>query len=534
MRLYREEFFMQLKKRHMTITAFILSLILLLSFSISLEADVSTSKINTSVDDQLETLFKDSGVEPCRNHFTRLHSGTADEVKKNVDEEFSDYLSLVEKSIAYRTESIRVASRLKEKIGRNQPLSGADLDLLNKGTLAHLSVRKELYAVAEAHECWVDEGDEKIAASKIDRASRLKGLMLSLSAALVLYDNYLLAISVFDEDDKLRRLLNDRDSGYDIGAAELAKISLSYNSAYNRHKVRRAIKLYEKEIKKMPASFLKDPDRAYLNLLITQSPSYNMTKEFSPLYVVGRKVKFLSAMTTDTLYGLAREGVDLFSKVFGNTVGLIESRKGKLHNDGKVLKQLNKALKAGDIMLEKTPFRLTDKFIPGHWGHAAIWIGTEKELKELGLWDHPLIKRYRKNILAGQGVVEALRSGVEMNSLTHFINVDDLAVLRSRGLKKELRAETIIQVLRQVGKEYDFNFDVETTDKIVCSELVYTSYTRMDWPTEKTLGRATISPDNVASKVFKGGPLDLVLFYHDGTLVDKSPVLQMAKLMGEV
>ena len=73
---------MQLKKRHMTITAFILSLILLLSFSISLEADVSTSKINTSVDDQLETLYKDSGVEPCRNHFTRLHSGTADEVKK--------------------------------------------------------------------------------------------------------------------------------------------------------------------------------------------------------------------------------------------------------------------------------------------------------------------------------------------------------------------------------------------------------------------------------------------------------------------
>ena len=248
----------------------------------------------------------------------------------------------------------------------------------------------------------------------------------------------------------------------------------------------------------------------------------------------GRKVKFLSAMTTDTLDGLAREGINLFSKLFGNTVGLVESREGKLYKRSDVLENLTQELNAGDILLEKTPFRLTDKFIPGHWGHAAIWIGTEKELKELGVWDHPLVKRYRKNILAGRGVVEALRSGVEMNPLAHFLNVDDVAVLRNRGFKKEVRAETIIQTLRQVGKEYDFNFDIETSDKIVCSELVYTSYTRMDWPTEKTLGRATISPDNVASKVFKGGPLDLVLLYHDGTLVDKSPVVQMAKLMGEV
>ena len=32
---------------------------------------------------------------------------------------------------------------------------------------------------------------------------------------------------------------------------------------------------------------------------------------------------------------------------------------------------------AGDILLEKTPFRLTDKLIPGYWGHAAVWIGGE-------------------------------------------------------------------------------------------------------------------------------------------------------------
>lgn len=44
--------------------------------------------------------------------------------------------------------------------------------------------------------------------------------MLSISAALALYDNYLLAVSIFEEDGKLRILLNKRDSGYDKGMAD--------------------------------------------------------------------------------------------------------------------------------------------------------------------------------------------------------------------------------------------------------------------------------------------------------------------------
>ncbi len=92
-------------------------------------------------------------------------------------------------------------------------------------------------------------------------------------------------------------------------------------------------------------------------------------------------------------------------------------------------------------------------------------------------------------------------------------------------------AERVILSLRQVGKEYDFNFDVETTDKIVCSELIYTVYINIDWPTGKTLGRYTISPDNVAEKTFNNGPLKLITFYHDGNLVTNNPLLQMKKLI---
>jgi hypothetical protein len=87
--------------------------------------------------------------------------------------------------------------------------------------------------------------------------------------------------------------------------------------------------------------------------------------------------------------------------------------------------------------------------------------------------------------------------------------------------------------LKQVGKDYDFNFDVETTDKIVCSELVYTVYTDIPWPTEKALGRYTISPDNVAKKALSDGSLNLVSLYHDGKEVTADRLGLLAQLMGE-
>ena len=469
--------------------------------------------------------------ESCRGHMERHHSGKPEEMGKSLKEEFDDYLPLVEQSLVYREESIRIATKLKAKIAAGEPLDGADLDALNKGTIAHLELRKKLYRIAEAHECWLEGSDDAFKKKGMSREERLEGVMLSLSAAMVLYDNYLLAISIFDEDDKLRRFLNERDSGYNINSAELAKITMSYNSAVNRQRVRSAIYYYEDKIKKMGSSYLKDEDWAYVDALISQSPSYSMTKEFSPLYVMGRKVKFLTAMTADALDSLGKDGVNLFSMVFGNTLGLIETRKGKLYGRYDVLEKLEQELRAGDILLEKTPFRLTDKFIPGHWGHVAVWIGTEDELKKLGIWEHPVVQEYRSEIKSGRGVVEALRPGVEMNTLTHFMNIDDIAVIRGRGMTVKERGETILRALRQVGKAYDFNFDVETTDKIVCSELVYTTFTGIKWPTEKTLGRSTISPDNVASIAIKGGPLDLALLYHDGKMVGKEPLHQMAMLM---
>lgn len=482
--------------------------------------------------EQVQMVLQSDSDRACMKHLADMGGKDRCSVGGNLDQEMRGFKIVAERALVLRAQTIKEGQRLKQRMKQGKPLSGADLALLNQGLVAHLDLRKELLAIAESHECWLDLTDHELGVYGITPEIRLKGIMLSLSAALVLYDNYLLAVSLYEGDGKLRRLLNESDPGYSINSAELAEVTLNYNSLANKERVRRAINFYEQESKGLQVELGRDSNADYINALIEQSPSYAMLRTWSPLYLVGRHLGFMGAVTADTLAGLDRHGVNLFSMVFGNAVGLVETRKGKLYKRRRVLADLRRTLSAGDILLEKTPFRLTDKLIPGYWGHAAVWVGTERELKELGIWDDPVVARYHDEIRAGRLVVEALRSGVEMNSLEHFLNVDSIGILRKPELAREHRARIIIRALRQVGKPYDFNFDVESKERVYCSKLVYLSYGGIEWSTGKSLGRTTFTPDDVAAKAAPGGDLQLLTFYHDGKLVKDQPLEQMVKLMG--
>lgn len=457
-------------------------------------------------------------------------------------EDFNELQLLVELSLIARTEMLEVANRLR--INKDKPLSSRDLVILKTGTEDYLEIREELYVIAGAYECGIEVTDETLAKYNIDPELRLKGIMLSLGAALTLYDNYLLGTLLFEQDSRLRKVINDPDMGFGLIANKLAEMTLAANSIENRHRIRSVLEFYEKEKVSIPLE--EDaPDFAYLELLIESSPSYNYVKKIRINEIASRKFIAFERIALDAISESQDDGLDIISGIFGNTMGLYESRKGKLYGNLEVRKNIQSHLKPLDILLEKTPFRLTDKFIPGHFGHVAIWTGSKAELIDMELWDNNYVEAHAVEISSNDNadskdenqIIEALRSGVQLSSLEHFMNIDDFAILRPifpEKADKYLRKEALLMAFRQLGKAYDFNFDVNTTDKIVCSELAYVSFPSMDWPTEKTLGRHNISPDNVAKLAWNNLPLELVLFYHDGALIpaDKQ-VDKMIELMQE-
>ena len=431
-------------------------------------------------------------------------------------------------------EAIRRFRRQYDQLPKDTPLAPRSLHRLREGSVAYLDLQERLGELAQRYEPLAGMDDDQLAELEIDSRQRRTAVMVSLAAALTIYDNYLSLRSIL-EDDRLRRLANDPDVGYGIEADELRRFVEDLYSANTRARVRELLTWYDAD--------QTDPDpetedELFLRSAIESSVSYRYAREITLEEKVRQRAELARQRFVDALDDLGKSTIGTLSKIFGNGVGLIETRKGKLWQRQDVERHLLDLLQPLDLLLEKTPFRLTDRFIPGHFGHVAIWMGTYQELDQLGIWQHEIFaedhyKAYREMVRTGHSVLEALRTGVELNALEEFLNVDDLAVLRPVYLDAEEIPETLIRAFRQVGKAYDFNFEVETTDKIVCSELPYHVYPGIDWQTDQQLGRFTISPDDVAAEGLRdSAPLKLVAFYHDGLLVDAGEDLElMRKLM---
>lgn len=447
-------------------------------------------------------------------------------------QELTELQLLVEQSLVARSEMLVVSNRLR--VNDDVPLSSRDLVTLKSGTESYLDLRENLYDIANAYECALDAEPELLQAFDISEELRFKALMLSLGAALTLYDNYLLGVVHFEQDERLRRIINDPDMGFGLVANKLEEATLAANSVEVRHRARRAIDFYT-EHKGLFANAHEDSDEAYLMQLIETSPSFNYVKKIRVGEIAGNKFQTFERIAVDRTAEGAAGSMDLLSGLFGNSVGLYESRKGKLYGDENALREIRSQLQPLDILLEKTPFRLTDKLIPGHFGHVAIWTGSKAELVDAGVWDELIVEQYSDALTSEHQIIEALRSGVQLSRLEEFMNVDDLAVLRpvfDENTRAADAREALLMAFRQVGKKYDFNFDVNTTDKIVCSELAYVSFPAFDWPTEAVLGRHSISPDNVAQLAWNNVPLRLVMFYHDGKRVpENEQAAKMRELM---
>lgn len=220
---------------------------------------------------------------------------------------------------------------------------------------------------------------------------------------------------------------------------------------------------------------------------------------------------------------LLNDFVFSISKRLGNFSGLFVFRKGKLYNNKAFIESTSKKLEPLDVILEKTPFRLTDSFIPGFWSHTAVYIGNEAQLKELGIWDNQFILEHHGKIKDGGFIIEALRSNVKLSSLKQFSNIDDFAHIR---LNKEpsltRKREMIIRAFAQIGKRYDFRYDVESSETLVCSELDYIIFDQITFETLTNLGIHTVSIDKIAEEALENKSFNLIDLYLNGEKVEAS------------
>jgi len=210
------------------------------------------------------------------------------------------------------------------------------------------------------------------------------------------------------------------------------------------------------------------------------------------------------------------------SYVVGNTIGLFHRTTNRQQNAD----HLRPVLQPFDIVLMKSPHHLTDQFIPGYFGHVGIWLGSElaAKLKE---------KVTVKDSIKGRAMVEVLRSGVKISTLKDFSDGEIFLIIRLRNLSNEQKKTIVSNVQKQLGKDYDFNFDIESPEAITCTELVYLAYDFVDWKIRYTWSRFTLSPDDLALTALKNPLFEFPVFIDNDVITTNQAPSAIRSLVGE-
>ena len=206
------------------------------------------------------------------------------------------------------------------------------------------------------------------------------------------------------------------------------------------------------------------------------------------------------------------EIADPLAPLIGRTVGAIVLRDGYLQHpeaEAAVLERVRPL----DLMIASSKGRLSGQALPGLFSHVVIYLGNEKQLKALGMWDDPTVVPFHAEIRAGNVFIEADSPGVHLSSAETVLHTDAVVILRPEISKNSRKREVMRDLYGRIGKDFDFRFDNATTNEIYCAELANITMPELKMPTRMLYGRRAVVPNDVVALAATGrGQLDLVAY----------------------
>ncbi|MCW8133752.1 MAG: 1-acyl-sn-glycerol-3-phosphate acyltransferase [Planctomycetota bacterium] len=396
--------------------------------------------------------------------------------------------------------------------GKRSFYSQGDNDEIRRLMLAYLNYRTALLRVVWRYRNYQSVTQEPL---------RAHAFLNGYTAAASLWSHSLRFMVLFSESPMAVKKLNEAEPAWGIPPGVYDAIRANLARSENRELMEDALNVYRGQADAFRRSGLVTPEPyASFHAEIAQSLETSRA--------LGRRVwEEKVAMTFGEAKGLGYDAYYKAQSLIATWIGdtkLREPREGRTLLDEAQLKELRSRLQPGDILLERRNWFLSNAFLPGYWPHAALYTGTAEDLKRLGLDTDPRVAAHFQEFARRDEhghehvIVEALSEGIVFASLEHSIGGgDSVAVLRPR-LPPERIKEALCRGFSHAGKPYDFEFDFFSTDKIVCTELVYRAYDGdIHFELVDVMGRKTLPAIEMVRKYANergtpGQQLDLIVF----------------------
>ncbi|MDQ5893149.1 MAG: hypothetical protein QG640_160 [Patescibacteria group bacterium] len=259
-------------------------------------------------------------------------------------------------------------------------------------------------------------------------------------------------------------------------------------------------------------------------LLEKKSRGSNAYLKSHPLVTLTRGTVILLDNTERKMFDIwfpLQKGV---ANTMGNAILTTRGKDGFITPDQAF--EMGKVLEPGDIILQRRNWHVSNVGIPGFWTHAALYTGNLATMDQYFASEFPFngyesmsayLREKHPNVYTiyttpdtdghQRSVMEAIAPGVVLQSLPISFDADFVVAFRPRLLSKSDMLQAVMRSFEQVGKPYDYNFDFDTSDALVCSELVYNSYFEslphkkgLHFETSLVSGRRMVSPLDIAHK----------------------------------
>lgn len=331
-----------------------------------------------------------------------------------------------------------------------------------------------------------------------DEPTRLRALLLHYTAAAVLYDYSARFVLAFESSEEAQRKLNEGEPRWDLPSGIYDRIRANLANISHRKWLEAGWQHYHETLPAWTAVGMGPVNGG------------RAAKFHDAIIEAGRRTASLSEQILrykmETAFSEVKDaaggGYYRASAAISSLIGDAKIRAPR-NNQSLVtlelLERLRPMLQPGDVLIERRNWYLSNAFLPGYWPHAALYVGTPDDLKAMGLdKNREVAKRlaeFSGMDAGGHGfaVIEAMSEGVVFTSLEHSVGeADAVAVLRPRLTKAQKQA-AIVRAFSHAGKPYDFDFDFFSSDKLVCTEVVYRSYgDELSLPLQDILGRQTL------------------------------------------
>lgn len=396
------------------------------------------------------------------------------------------------------------------KISGKDYITPSDEDFLTHSLVSYWKSRLALLEITNAIQKNLNLKDIKHKDNEAAFVVGYTSMVTLVDTARFLYDQF--------EDWPLgKKKLNQSLPSFGIPAGVYDTIQESLVNIMNIERMRGAHAFYGK-IK--PNLSKLTSEHHWLKPLIKIIESYDESDNMSFSEIAAKsffaQTRFIAKLAESPL----EYAVYSIQESVSRAISLLKTRPHSPHIPEEIQKELEELMKSGDVFITRKEFAMTNYFLPGYWPHAVLYLGNEEEMKAMKIPHHPRIKSRWEDFKSmdtknNKRVLEALKDGVHIRSMESPYFNDNLCIIRPKLTSEEI-AKAFKRGIQHEGKSYDFDFDFNRSDRLVCTEVVYRTYDgigEIDFKLSERAMRKNLSAEDLLNLALKSMYFELIAVY---------------------